>query len=297
MNMLVSTEPGGLGNRIKSWVSARRLDPGARVFWPDTENMPASFSALFANDCGIDEIPDGAQEHCSWRLEILPDDVQYLPQGFATSGGGSHPLIRRLGKFWWRVRGNPGDRYRYMISPKRFSRRSARSDGRIIDFEYGRIPEHFRTVYAPLFAQVAVHPEILARIDAWANQHFGDNIIGVQVRTWRDDPRRHRKHHRPAVGRLKALLDAAPSDRRFFVVSDDDEVAPWLGGLLGHKRVISFPRETKRLASWQSTEGMVEDLIDLALLSRADELFASYLSTFSETAWWLGGARARVSVF
>jgi hypothetical protein len=42
---------------------------------------------------------------------------------------------------------------------------------------------------------------------------------------------------------------------------------------------------------------MVEDLIDLLLLSRCEALFASYLSTFSETAWWLGGARAKVSVF
>jgi hypothetical protein len=26
-------------------------------------------------------------------------------------------------------------------------------------------------------------------------------------------------------------------------------------------------------------------------------LFASYLSTFSEVAWWLGGTTARVNVF
>lgn len=295
--MLVSTEPGGLGNRIKSWVSALRLDPGARVFWPDTDNMPASFTDLFANDCGVDALPPDASEHCSWRLAITPDDLAHLPQGFATSGGGAHPLIRRAGRFWWQLRGKPDDRYSYMISPKRFSRHSARSDGRIIDFEYGRIPEHFRNVYAPLFARVAIQPEILDRVDAWASQHFDNTIIGVQVRTWRDDPRRHRKHHRPAVGRLKALMASAEADRRFFVVSDDDEVAPWLAGLLGKERVIAFPRETQRLASWQSTEGMVEDLIDMMLLSRSSELFASYLSTFSETAWWLGGTRAKVSVF
>ena len=38
-------------------------------------------------------------------------------------------------------------------------------------------------------------------------------------------------------------------------------------------------------------------LFDMLLLSRTSELFASYLSTFSETAWWLGGARAKVTVF
>jgi len=38
-------------------------------------------------------------------------------------------------------------------------------------------------------------------------------------------------------------------------------------------------------------------LIDMLLLSRTKRLFASYLSTFSETAWWLGGTTAEVEVF
>jgi hypothetical protein len=295
--MLVSTEPGGLGNRIKSWVSARRLDPDARVFWPTTPNMPASFAELFTNDCRIERLPDHATEHASWRLAILPEDIGHLPRGFATAGGGPRPVVRRLGRLWWRVRRNPDDRYRYMIAPKHFSKRNNRSDGRLIDFEYGRIPDHFRAVYAPLFAAVAARPEILREVETFASQAFDDRTIGVQVRTWRDDPRRHRKHHRPAVGRLRELLAAAGPDRRFFVVSDDDDVVPWLEGLIGAKRVLAYPRATLRRASWQSAAGMVEDLIDMLLLARTSELFASYLSTFSETAWWLGGAKARVSVF
>lgn len=295
--MLVSTEPGGLGNRIKSWVSARRLDPEARVFWPATQNMPASFTDLFANDVEISTVPRDAASHCSWRLAITAEDLAHLPEGFATAGGGSHPFVRRIGKLGWRLRGEPNDRYRYMVTPKAFSRRSTRRDGRQIDFEYGRIPDYFRELYCPLFAEVEVLPAVVDRADAWAGESFDDTIIGVQVRTWRDDARRHRKHHRPAVGRLKALLADAHPSRRFFVVSDDDDVVPWLGNIVGAGRVLAFPRETERLASWQSAAGMVEDLIDMILLSRTQEMFASYLSTFSETAWWLGGATARVSVF
>jgi len=295
--MLVSTEPGGLGNRIKSWVSARRIDPCARVYWPRTPNMPAAFGELFDNDCAIDSVPAGAVDHCSWRLAILPGDVAALPAGFATAGGGAHPLLRRFGRFVWHLRGEPDDRYRYMIAPKRFSPRSMRADGRIIDFEYGRIPQHFRDVYVPLFAEVAPRAEILDRVATYARAHLGAATIGVQVRTWRDDPRRHRKHHRPAIGRLRALLDGAAGDRRFFVVSDDDDIVPWFKTVVGESRVLAYPRATRRRDSWQSREGMVEDLIDMLLLSRCDELFASYLSTFSETAWWLGGAKAKVAVF
>jgi hypothetical protein len=35
----------------------------------------------------------------------------------------------------------------------------------------------------------------------------------------------------------------------------------------------------------------------MLLLAQGRTLFASYLSTFCEAAWWLGGARADVSVF
>jgi hypothetical protein len=35
----------------------------------------------------------------------------------------------------------------------------------------------------------------------------------------------------------------------------------------------------------------------MLILARTQRLYASYLSTFSETAWWLGGATARVAVF
>lgn len=295
--MLVSTEPGGLGNRIKSWVSAMRMDAGARVFWPITPNMPAAFGELFANDSAVDRLPAGATEHCSWRLAVLPEDIAEIPAGFATAGGGAHPLFRRFGRLVWRLRGEPDDRYRYMIVPKRFSPRTMRADGRIIDFEYQRIPQHFRRAYVPLFAAVAVRPEILARVEEFARSHIDPGVIGVQVRTWRDDPRRYRKHHRPALGRLRALLDKAGPASRFFVVSDDDDVVPWLRTLVGEGRVLSFPRETMRRASWQAREGMAEDLIDMLLLARCPELYASYLSTFSETAWWLGGARAGVTVF
>ncbi len=35
----------------------------------------------------------------------------------------------------------------------------------------------------------------------------------------------------------------------------------------------------------------------MLLLARTRTLYASYLSTFSEAAWWLGGATAQVAVF
>ena len=170
-------------------------------------------------------------------------------------------------------------------------------DGRVIDLEYGRIPQYFRDIYAPLFASVAVQPAIQQRVDDWARQHLDAEVTGLQVRTWRDYERRYRKYYLPAEKRLRRLLNEAPDGARFLIVSDSDDVPSSLAEAYGEARVIHFPRRTARLASWQSVDGITEDLIDMLLLARTRRLFASYLSTFSEAAWWLGGASARVWAF
>lgn len=295
--LVVSAETAGLGNRLKSWVSAMRLGTDARVLWQVTPNMPARFGDLFTNPCEVAAVPQGAAVYSSWRFAILPEDEAHLPSGFATVGAGAHPLVRGVAKAWWTFRGRRSDRYRFMVFPKQHSRRSTRADARHIDLEYERIPEHFRNVYVPLFARIAVRPEIAARAAEWAAANLDAAAIGVQVRTWRDDPRRHRKYHRPAWKRLLSTLDEAAPNVKFFVVSDSEDVIPQLERRYGAARVLHFPRRTARLASWGSPEGIVEDLIDMLLLARTERLLASYLSTFSEVAWWLGGTTARVAVF
>jgi hypothetical protein len=295
-DLVVSTETGGLGNRLKSWVSCMRLAADARVEWRVTPNMPARFEDLFANDCSVEAVPPGAGVYGSWRLAILPQDEPHLPAGFATVGAGAHPLARGLGKAWWSLTGRRTDRYRFMVFPKQHSRRSTRADARHIDLEYERIPPYFRELYGELFARIEFRPELAAAAGQWAAANMAEDVVGVQVRTWRDDARRHRKYHVPSLKRLMRLLDSLPN-RRFFVVSDSDDIAPLLAARYGRERVLGYPRTTPRADSWLTSRGVAEDLIDMLLLARTRRLCASYLSTFSEVAWWLGGTKARVDVF
>jgi hypothetical protein len=293
----VSAETAGLGNRLKSWVSAMRLGDDVRVLWVVNRNMPAAFDELFTNPVSVSDVPPDAAVYASWRLAVLPEDEPHLPAGFATVGAGAHPLIRAAGKAWWNLTGRRSDRYRFMLFPKSHSRRSARKDARHIDLEYERIPQYFREVYCPLFRRIAVRPELERRVSEWAAANLTPNTIGVQVRTWRDDPRRYRKYHVPAWRRLLRLIDAAPADAPLFVVSDSDDVVPQLRQRYGSARVLDYDRATLRADSWRSPDGIREDLIDMLLLARTEQLYLSYLSTFGEAAWWLGGTTARVAVF
>ena len=295
--MIVSTETAGLGNRIKSWVSAMRLDPDVRVHWQMNENMPAPFSQLFTNNCNLDSIPKYANTHKSWRFLVLPEDESHLPRGFSTVGSATHPIIRGTAKAWWSLMGKPSDRYRYMIFPKTHSKRSTRPDARHIDLEYERIPKYFRDIYVPLFKKIKVQPNIMERVNDWSHKNLDENVIGVQVRTWRDDLRRHKKYYKPAVKRLSHLMENTQNKDRFLIVSDSDDVILSLTYRYGNKRILHFPRSTPRFESYQSYDGTAEDLIDMLILSKTHRLFSSYLSTFSEAAWWFGGAQARVWVF
>ncbi|MGV2387288.1 MAG UNVERIFIED_CONTAM: hypothetical protein LOD86_18775, partial [Thermobifida fusca] len=156
-----------------------------------TPNMPARFSDLFANDCEVDAVPEAASVYSSWRLAVLPEDETHLPPGFATAGAGAHPLIRAIGKAWWKLRGCPDDRYRYMLFPKTHSSRTTRADARHIDLEYGRIPQPIRDAYVPLFARIAVRPEIVERLDAWAAEvgEYYNQLDGEYGGLWRRNGR------------------------------------------------------------------------------------------------------------
>jgi hypothetical protein len=52
----------------------------------------------------------------------------------------------------------------------------------------------------------------------------------------------------------------------------------------------------KRSFSRNDKKGVQDALVDLLLLSGTKYIIGSYLSTFTETAWWFGQCEARVEI-
>ena len=260
--------------------------------------MPAAFGDLSSTIVAIDAVPRGAAVYGSWRLAVLPQDEPYLPAGFATVGAGAHPLVRGLGKAWWTLTGRRTDRYRFMVFPKQHSRRSTR---RRCAAHRSRVRTHTAVLSRRVWR--AVSPDRRASGDRRGRGGLGGGqprreVVGVQVRTWRDDARRHRKYHLPALRRLTRLLDGAGTGARFLVVSDSDDVAPMLGERYGAQPRALLSAERRRAPKAGSRRAASRRTSSTCCCWRARRrLFASYLSTFSEVAWWLGGTTARVSVF
>ena len=283
------TEVVGLGDAPR-----RRV---ARLLGQDTEHA-CGIPELFRNDCFVGEVPAGAAVYASWRLAVLPEDEAHLPVGFATVGAGAHPLVRGLGKAWWNLTGRRTDRYRYMLFPKSHSRRSSRPRR---PSHRPRIRPHTAGDSRCLRAAIRtdpVNPEIAGRVAS------GRASILRRRRDWRASTYLARRRAalpeipRARVRRLERLMDAAEPSYALFGRERRDEIVAAACSALRPRVVCCIFRAPPRGATAGARRTVSrEDLIDMLLLARTQRLFASYLSTFSEAAWWLAARRQVLAVF
>ena len=234
----------------------------------------------------------------SWRLAVSSRRTRHTCRpGLRRSVPARTRSMRGLGKAWWSLTGERTDRYRFMVFPKQHSRRSTRADARHIDLEYERIPRLLSRRCTASCSAIAVRPEIAAAAAEWAAANL--------------DARRRRRasahlaRRRPPAPQISPAVVAParrgcsmpPRSARFLVVSDSDDVAPMLAQRYGDAPHAAYPARDaarRKLACAGRHQGGPHRH---AALARTRRLFASYLSTFSEVAWWLGGTTARVSVF
>ena len=258
--MIISANLGGLCNRIKSLVSCCRLADQIGVHWVSNNHLKCSFDDLFEND--FIEYPNlhvNTAVYDSWRLAVLEEDV--IQNGFSTQ-----------------------------FEAERFS--DPDPHGRNIDFEYDRIPMNVREAYGTQFKMLKFRQGIREMAASFA-QNFSPYTISVQIRSWRDSDPRHKRLF--SLEKFVAHMTAAPRSVDFFVSSDSSEVISSLRSRFGN-RVLVYPRRGSRKSSRLTREGVHDDLVELLLLAKNKTLIGSYISTFSEVAWWLGECKAKVTI-
>ena len=254
--LIVVATKGGLGNKLKALVSAVRLSDSVAATYP-------TFGALFENEIPVVEtIPAKCRVFSGWRFVLTPDDR--LPDDFASVAIADpvHGLSISLGKS--------------------------------IDLEYGRIPADLREAFLAAFAKLKVRREIemsVARVsDDWPR-----DTIAVHVRSWEESDFR-----RNTLFDLERFFHAV--DERgpvpIFLSSDATAVIDDFRRRYG-SRVMTASDESAHLshsAYGEDDEILVRAFVDMLCLSRTDVLIGSYLSTFTECAWWLGGCRQEVVI-
>lgn len=270
MNMIVSTNSSGLCNRIKSLMSTMKLaeyyNTEAKVLWHSRKGViNCNFSDLFENfDLEINQIPNGANCYNLWRFAVTPDDK--IPNNFFRGG------VRHINK--------------NQIFDG-FSHTSV--DGRNIDLEFDRIPQETINSYLKHLHKLKIKKDILYKVDEFSNT-FDDNTVSVQIRSWVDDTSKQKYFN---IDDFCLVMDNF-KDSNFYVTADTPEIIEILKNKYGDR--ILYRKTLVELGDRDSKDGIVDAMIDLLLLSRNKTLIGTYISTFTELAWWFSDCKSKVII-
>lgn len=267
--LMISTNNGGLSNRLKSYISALRLDPNAKIYWPildsyKTHNhiLNCSFSKLFKNDV---EVTTNSQNniynsHC---LAIKESDT--LPKNFNT--------------------------FQSNCSVK-FSKSDELQ--RNIDFMYNKIPNRIKNEYIQIFKILNPIDELQNKINQFSQQ-FNDKTISLHIRSWNRNKEMGRRSYLFNIQKYEKQMDTYDNTYTFYISTDSQQVKDYFEQQKKYK-VIFYPRNSDLNTSRDFELGIQEDLIELYLLSKNSLFIGSHFSTFSEVAWYLGGCTNNITI-
>ena len=258
---VIAASDYGLCNRLKTIISAMRTAESQNaeplVYWPLNEKVPAELSELFNG---------GPRQIDKREFEILRK-----PESEATILEG------------WRLVLLPGDQ----VQPD-LTWQYTRPGNRVIDFCYGKIPQEIVDSYLPFFRMLKPVAQLEDRIASFALE-MPDSAIGVHLRSWgvMGDEKKAFYCLRNYLRELKRY-----SARPLFVASDTDKALNDLRSAVENP-VFTFPIGRR---GHDSTDQIKDAVVELHLLARPRVLIGSFISTFTEYAWWLGGCTQEITI-
>jgi hypothetical protein len=164
--------------------------------------------------------------------------------------------------------------------------------GQDIDFEYERIPTSIRKDYMHYINKLIPSKNIQNIINN-NTERIGQNTLGVHVRR-RDfliDPLRNSGTDRKFFQCIDRYCDDC-IETMIFLATDCPETQQRFLKRYGN-RLITY---SKSSYDRYNTKGIHDATVDLFLLAKSEHIIGSYLSTFTEMAWWLGQCKAKVKI-
>ena len=261
---LVSSNPGGIANRIKCLVSMWRIcdkyNKKLGLDWVLNHTCGADFNKLFENEFErVDKIkdyksPEDSMSSETWRFLTLPGEIQ---DGFA--------------KVYPTKKGNN------------------------IDFEFHSIPNYVRNNILHYLHQLKPIKIIRNTVDNFANKHNVKKLVGVHIR--RDDFLTGKARlgyvssDNKFIEKMNQLIKQN-ENTKFLLCTDSQETEDKFKKEFG-ERIIIYPKKNRDRTSIIATQ---QGLVDLLLLSKTKHIIGTYQSTFNELAWWFGDCKAKVDI-
>lgn len=252
----------GLGNRLKGIMNFYQL--GYRKFilvWNTKSWVTDSFENLFELEgCQIAEYTSGSWLYRFYSIMFR----RFFPLKVVTEETPfwSFILPTTLHKEEFRHRWSFSEKETYSI-----------------DFRFNDIPNDICEFYRPFFLALKPSVKVQERIDS---VKLPNHVVGVQIRNTGicSD-----KKDVCSLETIFAAMEKESPITVFFISAMNSEISAVFKKRFG-QRIVELPEKVYT--------SMVDAVADMYLLGRCSKMIASPGSTFSEVAWWWGGAQIPV---
>ena len=166
-----------------------------------------------------------------------------------------------------------------------------------IDFLYNKVPQYFIDKYVPIFEKFKLKPDLQNIVDEITRDWDKDNMVGINIRSWLPPIDNCGRSVWVDFEGFETEVQKLDSTQKFFFSSDNIDINNYYK-LKYPDQIITLSRTVNTIAN----DGFVDDVqqtkeafLEMYLLSQCrKKIVCSFGSTFSESAWWLGGCKAEV---
>lgn len=269
----------GLGNRIKCLISnmriATKLNRKLLLYWPKSFSCGADFSDLFENKFRIisdKEFKDIQKSEDSIRYDYYPANLDESKKYLLFPS--------------WRFILLPGD------LPKDFVKTFPFEDANSIEFEFSNVPKKLQYLFLSQLNKLKIKKSISQKVDEFIKSNGFKDVVGLHVRRNDNNPIRVKTSSNELFFKeIEKILNENPKER-FFLATDSKKTEKLFVERYNDK-ILTFKKIDNDRIKAQTIE---ESLIELLILSKTKKILGSYLSTFTEIAWWFGGCKAEVKI-
>ncbi len=277
----------GLCNRIKCIASVLRLADIARqkplLCWPVSFTCGAKFSDLFESNAKSIKIREIRDKELG-KIRKSRDFLECSSYNDLLNNSKKYSIFSA-----WRFVLLPDE------IPAGFARIFPENSGKYIDLEYERIPQDLRKEFLKYIKKLVPAKGIRNITGKLAKKHDFRNIVGVHARRTEfllnADGRGSVSSNERFFERMHEILKEKPQTK-FFLATDSRETEQNFIREFGEKIIVFEGKNWDK----SSKESIQHALVDLLLLARTKQILGTYLSTFTEVAWWLGGCKAKVEI-
>lgn len=169
-----------------------------------------------------------------------------------------------------------------------------------LDFQYHKLTQSDINEFLPYFESIIPKQDIEDTVWAFINKYKESfdkgEVIGVHIRKGdykvSFDGRQYISTEDKFIEKMICLLEVNPN-YKFLLCTEDENTEDKFKEIFNKNTIIYFP---KKFRGRNSNNSIKEAFVDILLLSKCPIIIGTFLSTFTEVAWWIGGCKAQVYI-